>query len=349
MPGTREAKRKRGNVTTVPGHKITGKRRHEAARKSRRATEDEAVRESRTADASRDRVVPDEVRPAEPNGSHGGALPTGAFAANSPLSTQTWPPQILSASGGDVPGLTQCGVDDLGVNLPIALKEKIWKGEYANLSLLLKSDRELEDYACTSAVFVNMGGQLELKPKSTGKRVQNIFEWTPAFTVYMSIYILAHPEATQGMLKYMNTIRTAATRHPGYGWRLYDEQVRLRQARCPGSPWGTVNVELWMLYVQDPLAQQNPSSTTQNRGLSRQFQRPGNKRQVTCNSFNYASCFRRQCRFKHACSRCGNDNHPAQNCRGNQISRSINPGMDSNQTSGFSGNGEKLSQGVKLI
>ncbi|XP_067668108.1 uncharacterized protein [Haliotis asinina] len=266
------------------------------------------------------------------------------FTANSPLSTQTWPPQILSASGGDVPGLTQCGVDDLGVNLPIALKEKIWKGEYVNLSLLLKSDRELEDYACTSAVFVNMGGQLELKPKSTGKRVQNIFEWTTAFTVYMSIYILAHPEATQGMLKYMNTIRMAATRHPGYGWRLYDEQVRLRQARCPGSPWGTVNVELWMLYVQDPLAQQNPSSTTQNRGWSRQFQRPGNKRQVTCNSFNYASCFRRQCRFKHACSRCGNDNHPAQNCRGNQISRSVNPGMDSNQTSGFGGNGEKLSQ-----
>ncbi|XP_048242023.1 uncharacterized protein LOC125374734 [Haliotis rufescens] len=154
------------------------------------------------------------------------------------------------------PTTTQSVDDNLGCNVPVNIKNKIWNGEYINFALLLKPDRDLMDYMTTSAVFISTDGQLELRPKSQGKRIENIFDWTTAFTTYMSIYVQRRMDMVQGLLTHMNTVRLAASRHTGLGWRTYDEQYRLRQARDQSLPWEKLNVELWMLFVQTPYHQQ---------------------------------------------------------------------------------------------
>ncbi|XP_048245167.1 uncharacterized protein LOC125376861 [Haliotis rufescens] len=214
------------------------------------------------------------------------------------------------------PTTTQSVDDNLGCNVPVNIKNKIWNGEYINFALLLKPDRDLMDYMTTSAVFISTDGQLELRPKSQGKRIENIFDWTTAFTTYMSIYVQRRMDMVQGLLKHMNTVRLAESRHTGLGWRTYDEQYRLRQARDQSLPWGKLNVELWMLFVQTPYHQQVSSgfSGFQKRHVSTfqgKLQRPANN---TCNNFNQSKCFRQKCKYRHSCSACGSDAHPACRC-----------------------------------
>ncbi|KAH3712265.1 hypothetical protein DPMN_071955 [Dreissena polymorpha] len=54
---------------------------------------------------------------------------------------------------------------------------------------------------------------------------------------------------TQELLKYMSTIRTAAKRHVGMGWKAYGQQFRLRLAVDPGTRFDKIDYELWLLYV----------------------------------------------------------------------------------------------------
>jgi hypothetical protein len=68
--------------------------------------------------------------------------------------------------------------------------------------------------------------------------------------VYASIYLAAHPHRIQELLKYMNTIRTAAMRHAGMGWKANDQQFRLRLAADPtGIRFDRIDYELWLLFV----------------------------------------------------------------------------------------------------
>ena len=72
--------------------------------------------------------------------------------------------------------------------------------------------------------------------------------WTSAFLIYASIYLSYHPHRTQGILKYMHTVRSAASRFGGYGWRQYDINFRMRQQRAPQRSWSLIDGELWYLF-----------------------------------------------------------------------------------------------------
>lgn len=67
-----------------------------------------------------------------------------------------------------------------------------------------------------------------LKPK-TVKAVTDINIWLDAFIIYTSIYTSAHPESTQGMLKYMYDVKLGASRCNGLGWPDYDQQCRMKK------------------------------------------------------------------------------------------------------------------------
>jgi len=56
--------------------------------------------------------------------------------------------------------------------------------------------------------------------------------WLDAFLTYISIYISAHPESTQGLLTYMYTVKLGASRSTGLGWREYDQQFRLKKSNA---------------------------------------------------------------------------------------------------------------------
>ena len=55
--------------------------------------------------------------------------------------------------------------------------------------------------------------------------------WTDAFLIDTSICLTIYVSRFQELLKYMQTIRLGAKRNAGFGWKLYDEQFRLRKAQ----------------------------------------------------------------------------------------------------------------------
>ncbi|VDH99004.1 Hypothetical predicted protein [Mytilus galloprovincialis] len=76
--------------------------------------------------------------------------------------------------------------------------------------------------------------------------------WTSAFIIFMDIMLEKWPNKGQEFLKYMYTVRLASSRGDGSGWAIYDEQYRIRKARCPHSSWAEIDMELWVLYVSTP-------------------------------------------------------------------------------------------------
>ena len=120
--------------------------------------------------------------------------------------------------------------------------------------------------------------------KSSGenpRRITSIAAWTSAFLIYESIYPSYHPHRTQGILKYMHTFRSAASRFGSYGWRQYDTNFRMRQQRTPQRSCSLIDGELWYLFFISPpisrnalnpssrpiQANTNPASVTQGQSL----------------------------------------------------------------------------------
>ena len=128
---------------------------------------------------------------------------------------------------------------------------------------------------------------------------------------------MAHTDTFADMLKYMSVIRLGAKRST-VGWKLYDEQFRLRRAKNPACSWATIDAELWLLYMHGSLT---PLAS------------PVNKVQK-CYGFNYnGACSKPTCHYSHSCMRCFGP-HPLKFClkpnnqygnSGNEFNRQARP------------------------
>jgi hypothetical protein len=49
--------------------------------------------------------------------------------------------------------------------------------------------------------------------------------------------------------KYMSMVRLGASRCANLGWKMYDEQFRLRKTQDPACSWSLVDYELWLIYM----------------------------------------------------------------------------------------------------
>lgn len=246
--------------------------------------------------------------------------------------------------GGQDPTYTASLFDPVSAHIPVKIKEKIWSGQFIDLSILLKSAQELAYDPQLGGDLVIKGGQLTVvQPKM--KSVTNIHVWTSAFMVYMSVVLEKWPTKGQEMLKYMYMVRLASSIGHGTGWVRFDEQYRLRKARLPQSSWGAVDMELWVIYVSTQTTSPNQGYQTPAQGnqgprsliphtdgkyrpwdanksqnntpVAAAYNNQGTNNQRsfrTCWRFNKASCpFGRQCKFVHKCSKCYQD-HPLKSC-----------------------------------
>ena len=144
--------------------------------------------------------------------------------------------------------------DKLGVHVTKQLREKIINGEYIDLGFLLEKSSTEQ----ANMLEVNASGQLVVKQK-VGKIITDISSWIDAFLIFTSIYIYAHPNSSQGLLKYMHDVKLGASRSTGLGWREYDQQFRLKKARLPSTSWGQVDQELWLIYMNNMVLPSNSS------------------------------------------------------------------------------------------
>lgn len=119
---------------------------------------------------------------------------------------------------------------------------------------------------------------------------------------FISVFCTAYPERFQELLKYLYVIRQGASRCNNLGWKSYDEQYRLKKAANPTSSWADVDMELWLMFINNS---NWTISTQQNIAYSN----------LKCYSFNYSNrCYRQSCIYSHTCIRC-NGPHPIITCK----------------------------------
>ena len=124
------------------------------------------------------------------------------------------------------------------------------KGEYVDFALLLdNSEGIFHDINEDLKLSVDDKGCFVWKQHRPKRQINSIHTWTSAYLVYASVFLSAHPEKVQEILKYAHTIRTAASRFGGWGWKTYDMQFRMRQQLHPQRSWASLDGELWALYV----------------------------------------------------------------------------------------------------
>jgi hypothetical protein len=155
---------------------------------------------------------------------------------------------------------------------------------------------------------------------------------------------MRHPDKAPELLKYVSIIREAAQKFPGYGWREYDKQFRMRQAYSPSKSWASIDGELWYLVLLPSAAPRGASFPGGFRDRFRQEggnngqrgnwnarmvgvlgQRswgggmPGQNRGIVgpkgvCWAFNREGCSSPGCTFAHICARCRQSGHAAKTC-----------------------------------
>lgn len=84
--------------------------------------------------------------------------------------------------------------DDIAVHIPQNIKEQIWRGEYINLSILLKGAIELSEFSSGHILVLTANGQIESKPKVLKGRIACIEQWSDAFLILIQREICRLPE-----------------------------------------------------------------------------------------------------------------------------------------------------------
>ena len=248
------------------------------------------------------------------------------------------------------PAMLSCVCDELGGEVPSSVRDRIWKGEFIELGILLKRDSALDDSGLQSFSLCSAGSAVLLRPQSKAPAIANIEQWTSAFLIFASIYLERHTMRARELLKYMDIVRSIV-RFGAYNWRSYDTQFRLRQARHPQRSWAVIDTELWLTVAASPSQAGfaahtrsqpfRPYDRTPRRGnfpASVQYSRQGAVRGAgpnsprsppVCFAFNAGSCTRPSCRYAHKCRNCAATAHGSNACNANANGKQ-KPGSNTN-------------------
>ncbi|VDH91302.1 Hypothetical predicted protein [Mytilus galloprovincialis] len=221
----------------------------------------------------------------------------GASNFTMPFSTFDHPIQIPSMHA------------NIAFNVSQSIREKIMKSEFIDLGILLANNTQ---QATQKLVF--RGGEFIVQTENLQNKIGSIDQWTSAFIIFVSVYCTVHSGRLQELLKYMSVVRLGAKKNPNnLGWKLYDEQFRLRKALDPASSWAIVDSELWLLYMADSSGTQNLEVVSSGYNTF-SANRNVNKKSK-CYAFNYnGKCFNSFCQYSHACIQC-HGVHSVINCQ----------------------------------
>ena len=97
-------------------------------------------------------------------------------------------------------------MDNIGIHVSQQLKEQIVKGKYVDLENLLPVTLSEANNVGSRNIVMDQSSTLKLQTK-TNKKITDISIWIDAFLTFSSIYLNAHPNSAQGLLKYMFNIK----------------------------------------------------------------------------------------------------------------------------------------------
>ena len=200
----------------------------------------------------------------------------------------------------------------LGYHVPSSIKETIWSGAYVDLALLINDAAQgLVPHGENKPhlMLALDGDRVVLRPPGPGRKRIDLFDkWQSVFHTFMTIYLSKHVSRFAELLKYCEFVRTAAVQFSGFGWRVYDEQFRLKQEIMPSRSWAEIDMELWVTVTGVSL-----SSPAVSQSTSMFPSRP--KRFGLCFAFNGSQgCNFGGCKYVHACKTCSRPGHGAFRC-----------------------------------
>ena len=183
----------------------------------------------------------------------------------------------------------------LSQNVPLSIKQKIWQHQFVDVhSLLTKTSTPKK----MKLEVDPAGGYIVCATANDSHPPISIEKWTSAFIIFSAVYLeqflATHPHKALELLEYMDTIRYAAITYSGRGWVTYDEHIR-KTWSSPSVPFNQMQGEFWLKFISA-----SPTHSNYNPPAGR-----------TCFDFNKGSCNRNSCIFRHSCSACGSNRHPA--------------------------------------
>ena len=226
--------------------------------------------------------------------------------------------------------------------VPARLVKKISRGEFVDMSELLKDNMELER---RRAAYGGEPSQGQLAGRTGRREIPDIMSWLHSFSLYAAIMCEHHPKKTREMWAYQATMIAEARRCGGRGWLLYDAAFRQQAAaatnlervdfsRINQSLYATTflayggrgqfcttcmqpdhtaeecalhpNRALPVVRVSEEPAERRPRPTEARRGKGA-GKRP-------CFGWNDGQCPYQYCKYDHVCARC-HGNHRREACR----------------------------------
>ena len=183
------------------------------------------------------------------------------------------------------------------------------------MALLLKSSIELNEYCYGGPVYTeNSTGQLHTKPGKVKDKIINIEQFTDAFMIFMSIYLMKYQDQAFQLLNYLKQKRPAVNKHPGDGCISYDEQFRIRKAIDHKAQWGQIKTTLWLTIVGAGLDEKTDTQST-NQAPSKMINVPHqSKVGLPCFDYNAGFCRWKDCKYMHVCALCKRGGHTEQAC-----------------------------------
>ena len=266
---------------------------------------------------------------------------TPVTAASAPLGTLSSADQLtnlLPWSLSAAPTDRSCGVY-VGEGLPpvpLKLADRIRRHEFIDMAEMLPE-------------FWPMAKSEEGEPKKGGprklKQITEFHTWLQCFAVYCSVLGSHDPACVPELMAYLITIARVSQDYTGLAWVRYDAAFRRQAAITGNRKWSQINPSLYSICFtgraqeikrcelclstahpvnQCPLqAEADPELPTRVKAVESAVLTLASRSQASgwhprppgevCRLWNANNCRFARCRYRHACSICG-DPHPATAC-----------------------------------
>ncbi|KAJ1201934.1 hypothetical protein NDU88_005738 [Pleurodeles waltl] len=201
--------------------------------------------------------------------------------------------------------------EQLGLHVPVEVREKIWKGAYIDIFDLLVDKAEKEEvWRCKECTHLRDCGHGPQR-----RRVEeSLSNWVRVFSIYQAILAERFSDLGAQLACYQNRIVGAHDEYGGTALKKYKEFKRIK-AYKPSLAWDQIHIITWLRYTnrtQGPGQQpfRGPAGTGAGASGGYWGQEGGHW------DFNWRTCSRSPgtCRLKHCCSFCGQASHPEFKC-----------------------------------
>ena len=142
------------------------------------------------------------------------------------------------------------------------MRTQIWADNYIDLVALLPNSQDDKD----DILYENSSLKISNKVKS--KQLLSILQWSNAFALFMSIYILKHANSALSLIAYAYTMRTMSRQFRLQAVQSYGEQFS-KVRKLMNLDWGLINDEIWRMaaFGTRNSGNQSSMSTSQFKGL----------------------------------------------------------------------------------